>query len=218
MGIKNPGVVAPLEAVVEQYRGSGHYAGDVAAQAFHLLKDSNKTVKPDPISLSLDDRRLLGSWAADCATRVLKLFEIKAPSDTRPREAIEGIRIFARGGKRTIQLRSVALAALAAARDVDDPAAAAAARAAGLAAATAYTKALSAPHHAKHALGPPVYAALARELAAAGGAGVGEKEILWAIRRASPAVRDIVRRWPARVRGRTRLDTLFYKLDAGLRG
>ena len=156
----------------------------------------------------MEDRRLLGLWAADCAERVLRLFERKAPSDIRPREAIEGIRIFGRGGKRTVQLRSLALAALAAAREVGDPSAAASARAAGFAAATAYTKALSAPHHAKHALGPAVYAAWARELAAAESPGVGEEEINWAIDHALPAVREIVCRWPARAAGRTRLNAL----------
>lgn len=149
---------------------------------------------------------------------MLALFEGKLPSDSRPREAIEGIRVFARGGKRTVPLRSQALAALAAAREAGDASAAAAARAAGFAAATAYTKALAAPHHAKHALGPAVYAALARELAAGGGPGAGDGEIRWAIDHASPAVREIVSRWPARVPGRTRLNVLFYQLDSGLRG
>jgi hypothetical protein len=168
------------------------------------------------MTLTQEDLRFVGFWAANCAERVLPLFEAKAPADPRPRKAIEGIRIFARGGKRTAQLRSFALAALAAAREVSDPSATAAARAAGFAAATAYTKALSAPHHAKHALGPAVYAALARELAA-DGPGVGDEEIRWAIDHASPAVREIVCRWPARVIGRTRLNALFYKLDSGLR-
>lgn len=173
---------------------------------------------PEQITLSLDDRRLLGSWAAACAARVLPLFEAQAPADTRPRAAIAGIRIFARGGKRTAQLRSLALAALAAAREIGEPAAAAAARAAGLAAATAYTKALAAPHHAKHALGPAVYAALARELAAAAGPVAGDEEIRRASAHAPAAVREIVCRWPARAIGRTRLNALYYKLDSGLRG
>jgi hypothetical protein len=174
-------------------------------------------MKPNPITLSLDDRRLFGSWAADSAERVLPLFQAKAPSDSRPRDAIEGSRIFARGGKRTVQLRTVALAALAAARDVGDPSAAAAARAAAAAATTAYTKALAAPHHAKHALVPAVYAALAREIAANDDPVAGDEEIRWAIDHASPAVREIVCRWPARVPGRTRLNALYYQLDAGLR-
>lgn len=174
-------------------------------------------MKLEAITLSLDDRRLLGRWAADCAERVLPLFEIKAPSDSRPREAIAGIRMFACGGKRTVHLRSVALAALAAAREVDDPAATAAARSAGFAASTAYTKALAAPHHAKHALGPAVYAALAREWAGDPGPEAGDAEIQWAIHHASSAVREIVSRWPARALERTRLNALFYQLDAGLR-
>jgi hypothetical protein len=173
--------------------------------------------EPDAIELSLDDRRLLGAWAADSAERVLSLFEAEAPSDARPREAIEAIRHFARGGRRTVQLRNAAVAALAAARDVGEPSAAAAARAAGFAASTAYTKALAAPHHARHALGPAVYAALARELASGDHPGAGDAEIRWAIDHASRAVSEVVCRWPARVLGRTQLDIFFYKLDSGLR-
>ena len=75
------------------------------------------------MTLSEEDLRLVGLWAADCAERVLPLFEAKAPTDTRPREAIEGIRAFARGGKRTARLRSLALAALAAAVEMEEAAA-----------------------------------------------------------------------------------------------
>lgn len=172
---------------------------------------------PGPIALSLDDRRLIGEWTAACAERVLPLFEAVSPSDQRPRRAIESIKAFARGGARTIRLRTAALASLAAARETGDAAAAAAARAAGVAATTAYTKALSAPHHAKHALGPAVYAALASELASAGKPGGGDQEIRWAIAHASQAVRGIVCRWPAQSPGRTRLNALYHQLDSGLR-
>jgi Imm-5 like putative immunity protein len=173
--------------------------------------------EPSSMTLSDAERRLLGLWAADCAERVLPLFEAQAPSDTRPREAIAGIRAFARGGKRTTQLRSLAWAAYAAAREVDDPVATAAARAAGLAAATAYIHALATPHQAKHALGPAMYGARARELAAGDDPSVGDEEIRWAIAHASPAVRKVVRRMPLRSAGRGRLDALLYQLDSGLR-
>jgi Imm-5 like putative immunity protein len=169
------------------------------------------------MTLSEEDRRFVGLWAADCAERVLPLFEAKAPADARPREAIEGIRGFARGGKRTARLRSLAWAAHAAAREVGDPVATAAARAASLAAATAYVHALATPHQAKHVLGPAVYGARARELAAVDDPSVGEEEIRWAIERASPTVREVVQRMPARSPGRSRLDALLYQLDAGLR-
>jgi hypothetical protein len=43
---------------------------------------------------------VLAVWAADCANRYLSLSEAQAPSDTRPREAIEGLRAFARGAGR----------------------------------------------------------------------------------------------------------------------
>lgn len=169
------------------------------------------------MTLSEEDRRLIGLWAADCAERVLPLFAAKAPSDARPREAIEGIRAFARGGKRTAKLRSLALAAYAAAREVSDPVATAAARAAGHAASSAYIHALFCPHQAKHALGPAVYGALARELAAGDDPRFGDEEIRWAIKHASPATCEVVGRFPIRCSGRSRLEELYYQLDAGLR-
>ncbi|KQC34978.1 putative immunity protein [Frankia sp. ACN1ag] len=169
------------------------------------------------VTISEEDRRLLGIWAADCAERVLPLFEQKASCDTRPREAIEGIRSYARGQLRRGPLRSLAFAALAAARDVGDPAAAAAARAAGYAAATPYIHPVATPHQAKHALGPAMQAARASELAAGDDTSIGDTEIRWAIENAPPAVRGIVRQMPVYSPGRSRLDMLRYQLDAALR-
>jgi hypothetical protein len=169
------------------------------------------------VAISDEDRRLLGIWAADCAERVLPIFEQKAPSDTRPREAIEGIRSYTRAEMRTGPLRPLAFAALAAARDVADPAATAAARAAGYAAATPYIHPLATPHQAKHALGPAMQAARASELAAGDDASIGDTEIRWAIKHAPPAVRAIVRQMPACGPGRSRLDVLRHQLDAALR-
>ncbi len=174
-------------------------------------------MKAQSITLSLDDLRLIGDWAADCAERVLPLFEAQAPIDGRPREAIEGIRVFAGGGQRTAELRSLAWAALKAASEIGEPAAAAAARSACLAVATAYTHPLATPYQSKHILGPAVYAALARELSANDGPGVGDQEIQWAITQAPPAVRQIIWQMPARTLSRTRLSVLFYQLDTGLR-
>ncbi|MCX4800664.1 putative immunity protein [Streptomyces sp. NPDC058682] len=171
----------------------------------------------DKVTISEEDRRQLGLWAADCVERALPLFEAKAPADPRPREAIEGIRAFAREGSgRTAKLRSLAWAANAAARDVDDPAATAAARAACHAAATPYIHPLATPHQSKHVLGPAVYEALARELAVGDAAGADE-EIRWAIEHAPQEVRALLRQMPARSPGRSRLDTLYYELDAALR-
>ncbi|MCL4263446.1 MAG: hypothetical protein KJ069_09530 [Anaerolineae bacterium] len=168
-------------------------------------------------SLSLESLRAVGSWAADCAERVLPVYETHADADSRPRAAIEGIRVFAGGGKRTAQLRSLALSAYAAAREADDPAAAAAARAAGLAAASAYTHPLADVHQTKHILGPAAYAALALELNHAGDPNIGDGEVRWAIEHVTSEVREVLLQMPARQAGKNRLDKILYDLDAGIR-
>jgi len=173
-------------------------------------------MKATPIPLSLNELRLVGQWAADCAERVLPLFQARQTSDTRPQEAIEGVRLFAQGGKRVARLRSLALAALAAAREMDDPAAQAAARSACMAASSAYMHPLASVDQARHILGPPVYAALARELAE--GLDTSDAEIHWAVQHAPPTVREVLLRFPAQHQGRTRLAILYHRLDTALRG
>ena len=135
-------------------------------------------------TLTLESLRAIGGWAADCAERALSLYETHTDSDSRPRAAIEGIREFAGGGKRTARLRSLAVEANAAAREIGDPAAAAAARAAGLAAASAYTHPLADVHQTKHIVGPAAYAALALELDHEGDPRVADGEVRWAIEHA----------------------------------
>jgi len=168
-------------------------------------------------TLTLESLRALGSWAADCAERALPIYEKQAASDPRPRAAIEGIRAFAAGGRRTAQLRTLALAAHAAAREVGTPAAAAAARAAGSAAASAYTHPLADVQQTKHIVGPAAYAALALELDHAGDPNIAEGEIRWAIERVTSEVREVLLQMPARQAGNSRLDTILYQLDAGIR-
>jgi hypothetical protein len=167
--------------------------------------------------VSEEDRGLVGLWAADCAERVLPLFETIAPSDTRPRQAIDGIRAWARGEMRPGPLRAVAVAAHAAAREVDDAVAAAAARAAGSAAAAAFMHAPETIGTEKHCLGAAMYAARARELAAPDDPDACDDEVHWAVEHASAAVREIVRGLPAPGPGRGRLDAILLQLDAGLR-
>jgi hypothetical protein len=169
-------------------------------------------------TLSLESLRAIGGWAADCAERALAVYETHADSDSRPRAAIEAIRVFAGGGKRTAQLRVLALAALSAAREVGDPAAAAAARAAGLAASSAYTHPLADVQQTKHIVGPAAYAALALELAHGGDPAIAEGEVRWAIEHAPSEVREVLQQMPARQPGKSRPDRLLYALDAGLRG
>jgi len=100
-------------------------------------------------TLTDDNHRLLAQWAALCAEHVLHLFELEQPDDTRPRDAIEAARAWARGELRMSDARMAAFPANAAGRDLPSPAKYAA-LAAGQAAPVA--------HVAAHALGAAAYA------------------------------------------------------------
>ncbi len=143
-----------------------------------------------PQTLSEADRRVVAAWAADCAERVLGLFEAEAPGDSRPRDAIARARAFARGELAVAPEIRRRFIAGAAAREVSAPAAVAAARAAGQAA--------SIPHMGAHALGAAAYAAKAAGLAAPDRTRpeVVTAEIRWQLGRMSPAVRAALRPLP----------------------
>lgn len=168
--------------------------------------------------LSDDDRRTITGWCADCAERVLPIFERVAPSDARPREAIQAARDFAAGGQRNKRLRDVAWGALRAGREVEDAAAAAAARAACSAAGMPYFHDdIRTAGQARHVLGPAAQAALAAELDAGGDATVGDAEIRWAVDHAQPVVAALIRRMAEARASRTRSGSLYAELDSALR-
>ena len=140
-----------------------------------------------PQALSEADRRIVAAWAADCAERVLPLFEREAPDDIRPRDAIERTRAFSRGeldAAGEIRRRFVAGRA---AHNVS-PAAAAAAKAAAQAAGVA--------HMGAHALGAAAYAAKAAGLASPETPDAGRDEIRWQLDRVSPRVREALLKLP----------------------
>jgi hypothetical protein len=166
--------------------------------------------RPGALTLSEDDRRVLAVWAADCAERTLPLFEAHAPGDTRPGEAIDGLRAFARGEMRIGPVRALSARAHAAAREVVDPAAVAAARAAGHAAGTA--------HMAAHARGAAAYAAIAAGLAAPDDPTAVANEVRWQLSHASPIVRDVLRRLPPPIRAAGTLGALISDLHTKLAG
>lgn len=112
-----------------------------------------------PQTLSVEDRRLVASWAADCAEHVLVIYEDAVPDDDRVRAAIEQARSFAAGELEISDaVRNRGGHAGAAAREAPTPAARAAAYAAEQAAAVA--------HMGAHGLGAAGYAAKASTLAA----------------------------------------------------
>ncbi|MDY6893515.1 MAG: hypothetical protein SVO26_07380 [Chloroflexota bacterium] len=102
--------------------------------------------------VSKTDHKILALWSIDCVERVLPYFEEKYPGDNRPRKAIEACREWVHTGIFKMKdVRTISLAAHAAAREVgEDNAARSAARAAGHAMATA--------HVATHSIGAANYA------------------------------------------------------------
>ena len=141
-----------------------------------------------PQTLSEADRRIVAVWAADCAERVLGLFEAEAPGDSRPRDAIARTRAFARGELGVAGEIRRRFVGAAAAREVLAPQAVAAARAAGQAAAV--------PHMCAHALGAASYAAKAVGLAAPDRLEAVSEEIQWQLGHMSVPVRAALRQLP----------------------
>lgn len=150
-----------------------------------MSKRPRRNVSPQ--TLSEQDRRLVAAWAADCAERVLHVFEAEVPDDGRPRDAIARTRAFARGELGVAEEIRRRFVGGGAARDVSAPAAAAA-RAAGQAAAVA--------HMGAHALGAAAYAAKAAGLAAPDRPEAVAEEIRWQLDRMSAPTRAALRTLP----------------------
>src|SRR4051794_39186160 len=147
-------------------------------------------------ALSMDDLREVTAFAEACARESLEIFEAERPDDARPRDAIAAAAEFASGGKRGKALRDAAWAALKAAKDVD-VAAAEAARAAMAAAGAAYLHPLPNATQVKHILGAAAHAARAAELAAGDERAVGDDHVKNAARNATPALVDVLKRYPS---------------------
>jgi hypothetical protein len=139
-------------------------------------------------TLSEGDRRIVAAWAADCAERVLWLFEAEAPQDRRPRDAIARTRAFAHGELDVAEEIRRRFAGGGAASDVKAPSAVAAARAAGQASAVA--------HMGAHALGAAAYAAKAAGLAARDRDVAVAREVRWQLSHMSETVKAALRRLP----------------------
>lgn len=140
-----------------------------------------------PQSLSEAERRLVAAWAADCAERVLSVFEAERPEDERPREAIARTRGYAAGERDTAGEIRDRFGGGGSANGVSR-AAAAAARAAGQASAVA--------HMGAHALGAAGYAVLAASLAAPERLEAAEEEMAWQAAALTPGMRAALRALP----------------------
>lgn len=141
-----------------------------------------------PQTLSEADRRLVAWWAADCAERVLPLFEAEAPDDDRARDGVERARAYGRGELDTAGQIKRRLVAGRAAHSATTPAAVAAARAAWQASGVA--------HMGAHALGAAAYAAKAASLAADDPEAARRDEVRWQLDRMTDDVRAALARLP----------------------
>lgn len=170
------------------------------------------------IDLEPSELREVTAYAARRAGEVIAIFERAVPSDMRPREAIAAAWIFARGGGRVKGLRDAAWAAHKAARESGDPAASEAARAAMSAPAAAFLHPLPRSTQVRHILGAAAHAARAAELAADDDPAVGSDLVEHAVRDATPALIDILSRYPSAPCGGGRTGELLRILDQKLRG
>jgi hypothetical protein len=141
-----------------------------------------------PQTLSEDDRRLVAAWAADCAERVLWIFESDRPHDGRPRLAIARARAFARGELDVAGEIRKRFEGGGAFKDAKQPASAAAARSAGQAAAVS--------HMGAHALGAAAYAVRAACLESPDRPETQSEEERWQLASMSAAVRRALRKLP----------------------
>ena len=173
--------------------------------------------KREYCEIKIEELQSLGKWAADCAERALSIYESIENEDHRPRNAINGIKDFSNSGKRTNQLRKLALDAYRASLETNDMAASAAAQSASLAAASAYTHPFKDINQSKHILGPAVYSAFAIELYNRSGQKIGDREIERAIDNATREIAGLLYKMPAHEVGTKRIDQLFYELDSGIR-
>jgi hypothetical protein len=170
-----------------------------------------------PQTLSEAERRQVAAWAADCAERVLGLFEADAPAGDRPRAAIARTRAFARGELNTAEEIRRRFVGSVPADEVKAPAAAA--RAAG--------QAVAICHMGAHALGAAANAVKAASLAAPGRPEVVDDEIRWQLIHMTAEVRAALRALPPVGENSSgplgpgllssgQLGTIIRKLQAGL--
>lgn len=134
-------------------------------------------------TLTDTDHQLLALWAAQCAEHVLHFFEDSQPSDTRPRDATEAARAWARGEMKMMDARARGGHAMGAARSLDGPARYAA-YAAGQAACVG--------HVPEHYLGAAAYAIKAAQAAHPRDHSAGRVERDWQRDRLDGLIRGLV--------------------------
>lgn len=188
--------------------------------------DEDMRIEPGDLELTMDELRVVARFAVECAEDVLTTFERHHPDDRRPRAAVEAAWAFANGANRTKLQRVTSLDAHRAAKDARTEAAMHAAHAAGDAASAAYLHPPAAVQgwassvrasQVGHILRAAAHAARAAELCADDDLRVGDERIERARQRATPALVDVLRRYPPAPVGKSRVAQLMKTLDTSLR-
>jgi hypothetical protein len=140
-------------------------------------------------TLSDSERRILAQWAADCAERVLPLFEADASSEDLIRDALVRTRAYGNGESAAAEEIAKRMVAVKAASAATTPAGAAAARAVAQASAVA--------HMGAHALGAAAYAVKAVSLANPEQPDLAREESQWQLEHLTNDQRAVLRLLPA---------------------
>lgn len=167
--------------------------------------------------LTMDELRVVARYVAETAEEVLAVFEDIRPQDPRPRSAIAAARQFVDGAPRSKTQRVASLNAHRAASESPTEAARLAAQAAGDAASAAYLHPIAKGHQVGHILRAAANAARISEINSGDDPAGADRVLQRASRRASPALIDVLRRYPPAPAGKSRVAQLMSKLDSSLR-
>ncbi len=172
---------------------------------------------PGDFALTPDELRAVAAYAVTCAEPVLGVFTKACPDDPRPAAALAAARRFADGEKRSRLQRTASVEAGRAAKDAPTEAARHAALAAAAASAAAYLHPLAKATQVGHILGSAAHAARAAELARGDDPVVAEYMLPRAVKRCTPMVLEVLKRYPRAPEGRARVAVLTARLDSLLR-
>ncbi|MGV0815153.1 putative immunity protein [Mycolicibacterium boenickei] len=168
--------------------------------------------------LTMDELRVVARYVAETAEDVLGIFEDTHPDDPRPRAAVASAWRFVDGAPRSKEQRVASLDAHRAASEARTETARLAAQAAGDAASAAYLHPIAKSHQVGHILRAAASAARIAEINGGDDSEAAAAMLRRARQRASPALIDVLRRYPPAPTGKSRVARLMAILDDSLRG
>jgi hypothetical protein len=172
---------------------------------------------PGDFELTTDELRIVARFVAETADELLPVFEDAHPGDPRPRAAVAAAWLFVDGAPRTKLQRVASMDAHRAAQEASTEASRLAAQAAGDAASAAYLHPIADAHQVGHILRAAANAARVSEINASSDPEAAAEMIQRARQRATPALTDILLRYPPAPTGNTRVAQLMATLDTVVR-